>query len=165
MPDQNPRVRRAQRPRRQDILHFLRLQDLRPRQPRIPRPTGHDQRQNHLADSRTEKRGKRNRQQNSWERQKRIDQHDVHEPIQPPAEITRHRPNRQPDDPGAEHHANTHQHRHPGPENNPRQNVAPQFVGPHPMLRRRPYQPGRQILRRRTIRRDPWRRQRHQHQQ
>ena len=77
MPNQNARVRRAQRARGQHILHFLGLQNLRACQARVAGPAGNDERENHLVESGPEERSKRDGKQNSREREKRIDQHDV----------------------------------------------------------------------------------------
>src|SRR5580704_2704163 len=102
MPDQDARVRCTQGTRGENIFHFLCLQNLGTRQTRIAGPASDHERENYFVQAGAEECRKSNRQQDSWEREKGVDQHYVDEAIEPSAEIARHRTDREPDESRAE---------------------------------------------------------------
>ena len=65
--EENARGRSAERARRKNVFHFLRLQNLRAGQARVAGPSGDDQRDNHFANSRTEKRREGDGEKNAGE--------------------------------------------------------------------------------------------------
>ena len=124
-------MRRAERSRGQDELHFADLQHLRARQPRVARPACHRQGEDDLIQSRPEKCGKRNGQENSRKREKRIDQDNVYEAIERPAEISGKRAERQAHNSRSEHDRHSDQQRNSRAIQRARQNIAAQ-VRPFP---------------------------------
>src|ERR1700730_13145582 len=85
---QDTDVRGTQRTCGQNELQFFDLEYLRASEARIARPAGDHQGENHFANARSEKRGERNGQQNSWERQKRVDQQQIYEAVEPATSVT-----------------------------------------------------------------------------
>src|ERR1700719_3166235 len=78
--------------------------------------------------------------------------------IEPAAEVSRNRADRQADQPSAKHHADANNHRNARAIENARKNIAAQFVSPHPVTGAGTNQPRSKILRRRIGRRNPRRR-------
>ena len=63
MAQQNARGRGSERTRRENVFHFLGLQNLRASEPSVAGPSGDDQRDNHFADAWTQKRRERDGEQ------------------------------------------------------------------------------------------------------
>ena len=164
MAQQNARGRSAQRTRGEHVLHFLSLQNLSAREPCVARPPGDDERENHLVDARAEERRERNRQQDPRKRKKRVDEHDVHEVVEPAADVARKRADRKADGARAADYAHRDQHRDARAEDNAREDVAAEIVGAHPVPGARTEQARRKILRDRVVRSQPGRGQRDNHQ-
>ncbi len=91
------------------ILTILGLQNLRARETRVAGPSGHDQRDNYFADARAKKRGKGDGEKNAGKRKERVDEHDVHQVVEPPAAIARERADRQTHQSRPDHHADPDQ--------------------------------------------------------
>ena len=77
---------------------------------------------------------------------KRVDEHDVHEMVEPASAIAGERADRETHQPRAEHDANANQHRDAGAVDDARKNVAAKFVGAHRVPGSWARQTGGQIL-------------------
>src|ERR1017187_6931391 len=165
MPYQNARRRSAERPRCQHVLHFLGLQNLRAREPSVPGPSSDDQRENHFPNAGAQKRCKSDGEQYSGKREKRVDEDDIHQPIEPSAAVACQCSNRQTHHSRANYNADANQHGDPCTKENARQNVATQLVSAHPVRGARPCKPHRKMLRCGVSVREPGACQRKEHEQ
>ena len=124
MAHQDASVGSAQRTRRENVLHFLGLQNLRAGQARVTGPAGDYEREDHFTQTRAQKRGERDGQKNSGKREESVDQNYIYNAVEPATEISRQSPNREPHDSRAEHNAYAHRHRNARAVNDSRKNVA-----------------------------------------
>ena len=90
VPDQDPRGRRAETPRRLHVLELSRLQHLAAHQARVAHPTDRRQRDHDVAQARAERGDERDRQQDAGERHQHVD-HAADERVGPSACVARDR--------------------------------------------------------------------------
>src|ERR1700691_1777936 len=149
----------AQRTRRENVLHFLGLQNLRAGQARVTGPAGDYEREDHFTQTRAQKRGERNSQENSRKREESVDQNYIYNAVEPAAEIPCQGADNEPDDSRSSHYAYPEDHRNARAVNDTRKSVSAKLVGSHPMCEAGRLKTGWKILRRGAGRRDPRRSQ------
>src|ERR1700685_3435718 len=114
----------AQRTRRENVLHFLGLQDLSASQARVAGPAGDHEGKDYFAQPRAQERGERDGQKNSRKREESVDQNYIYNAVEPAAKISCKSADREAHDSRAEHHAYTHGHRNARAVDYARKNVA-----------------------------------------
>src|ERR1700679_4021155 len=124
MAHQDASVGSAQRTRRENVLHFLGLQNLRAGQARVAGPAGDYEREDHFTQTRAQKRGERDGQENSRKREESVDQNYIYEAVEPAAKISCESAYRQPHDSRAEHDTHADDHRNARAVDYARKNVA-----------------------------------------
>src|SRR6201987_5452903 len=91
MTQQNACVRSTERAGGEDVFHFFGLQNLCAGEACIACPSGDHESENYFAEARAEECCERNGEQDSGEGEKRVDEDDVDEAVEPAAEVACYR--------------------------------------------------------------------------
>ena len=131
---ENARVRGSERTGREHKLELFDFEGLRAGEARVACPARDHQGQNHFANAGAEECGKGDREQNSRERKKCVDEQIVYKVVEPAAKVAGKRAYGESGESGAQHDAKADEQRDARAVQSARQNVAAQFVGAEGVL-------------------------------
>ena len=153
----NVEISRAESARRFHKFALAHGQHLRAHQASVTNPSANRQRKNQVENSRTAKGHEGDSDENARKRKKRIHQHDVDEAVDASSVISGKAADNEAEQKRKRNNAAANKQRNSRAPNQPGENVASEFIGSAPMMRRWRLQPVREIDVRGILRRNPGR--------